>query len=58
VLKRKQKVTAAVDLPGVPAGTAGVVVVAEGITWIRYVVRFANGTQLGSLDEKYLRPVD
>jgi hypothetical protein len=55
VLKRKQKVTAATDLPGVPSGTAGVVVVAEGLTWIRYVVRFGNGVQLGSLDEKYLR---
>jgi hypothetical protein len=57
VLHRNQKVTAAVDLPGVPAGTEGVVVVAEGLTWVRYVVRFDNGTQLGSLDEKYLQPV-
>ncbi len=56
MLQRKQKVTAAVDLPGVPAGTPGVVVLAEGLTWIRYVVRFANGTQLGSLDAKYLEP--
>ena len=56
MLKRKQKVTAATDLPGVPLGTAGVVVVAEGLTWIRYVVRFRNGVQLGSLDEKYLHP--
>lgn len=45
------------DLPGVPAGTPGVIVLSEGLTWIRYVVRFANGMQLGSIDEQYLEPV-
>jgi hypothetical protein len=38
----------------VPAATRGVIVLVEGLTWIRYVVRFDNGIQLGSIDEKHL----
>ena len=55
-LKEKQKVSAAVDLPGVPAGTTGRVFVAYGITWPRYRVRFDNGVELGLLDRAHLEP--
>ena len=49
VLPKKAKVVAAVDLRGVPAGTPGKVVLINGLTWIRYWVRFANGVTMGSL---------
>lgn len=49
ILKRHQKVVAARDLPGVPAGTPGVVLLVSGIRWIRYRVAFANGVERGSL---------
>jgi hypothetical protein len=48
--KRHQKVVAAVDLAGVPAGTAGKVYLVNGVTWIRYRVAFENGVEIGSLD--------
>jgi len=44
------KVRATVDLPGVPAGTAGKVAMSNGITWKRYWVRFENGELLGHVD--------
>ncbi|MGI9601920.1 MAG: hypothetical protein ACR2QE_08545 [Acidimicrobiales bacterium] len=53
-LKRGTKVYAAEDLPGVPEGTPGKVLVSVGLTWIRYRVRFANGVELGTLDRSVL----
>jgi len=50
VFKRHQKVVAAVDLPGVPAGTPGKVYYVAGVTWIRYHVLFENGVELSNLD--------
>lgn len=47
---RHAKVVAAVDLPGVPAGTPGKVYLVNGVTWKRYRVAFQNGVELGSLD--------
>lgn len=55
-LNEKQKVVAASDLPGVPAGTKGRILVAYGIIWPRYRVVWDNGAELGNLDEKYLQP--
>jgi hypothetical protein len=54
LLKRRQKVAAAVDLPGVPAGTPGKVYLVDGLTWIRYRVAFENGVEIGSLDRAVL----
>src|SRR3954469_3924267 len=54
VLRRKERVVAAVDMPGIPEGTAGKVIVVEGLTWIRYWVRFENGVVRGSLNRKHL----
>lgn len=54
VLKRHEKVRANVDLPGVPAGTPGKVLVASGVTWLRYRVLFDNGVELGMLDGRHL----
>ena len=53
-LKRHEKVVAAVDLPGVPAGTAGKVELVNGFRWIRYRVGFENGADIGSLDRSQL----
>lgn len=49
-LKRKQKVIATIDLPGVPEGTEGKIRVANGIEWFRYWIDFDNGTKLGRVD--------
>src|SRR3954462_7573393 len=54
VLRRKERVVAAVDMPGIPEGTAGKVIVVEGLTWIRYWVRFSNGVVRGSINRKHL----
>lgn len=53
-LKRHEKVVAAVDIPGVPAGTAGKVELVNGFRWIRYRVGFENGMSVGSLDRAQL----
>lgn len=54
---RKDRVVAAVDMPGIPAGTRGEVIFVEGFSWIRYWVRFENGVVRGSLNRnKLARP--
>jgi hypothetical protein len=45
-----------VDLPGVPAGTPGKVILANGFNWFRYRVLFANGQEVGDLDGRNLTP--
>jgi hypothetical protein len=54
VFRKRQKVVAAVDLPGVPAGTPGKVYYVAGVTWIRYHVLFENGVELSTLDAAQL----
>ena len=54
--RRKDRVIAAEDRPGVPEGTPGVVVMVTGLSWIRYRVRFDNGVELNLLDARYLKP--
>lgn len=44
------KVKAAHDLEGVPAGTTGRVATVTGLVWRRYRVDFANGASLNLLD--------
>lgn len=48
------KVVAAVDLIGVPAGTPGKVTLVNGFRWKRYRVYFENGRDIGSLDRSQL----
>jgi hypothetical protein len=50
----RARVVAAVDLPGVPAGTEGRVTLKNGFQWSRYRVRFRNGVELGNLDGRHL----
>lgn len=56
-LKERQRVVAATDeLPGVPAGTKGRILVAYGISWPRYRVLWENGAESGNVDARYLTP--
>jgi len=45
-----------VELPGVPEGTEGKVLLANGFNWQRYRILFANGVELGDLDHRNLAP--
>lgn len=57
-LRRKSKVVAFDDLPGVPEGTPGKVFLVGGWDkWIRYHVQFDNGVHIGSLNREHLAPV-
>jgi len=49
-----QRARAKVDLPRVPAGTEGKVILADGFAWRRYRVVFDNGIELGYLDGRHL----
>lgn len=53
--RRRQKVVAVADLPGVPVGTFGKIWYAAGVTWIRYHVAFDNGMELANVDGHDLR---
>jgi hypothetical protein len=56
-LKMGDKVRATVDLTGVPAGTKGKVILANGFNWQRYRILFANGVEVGDLDGRQLEPI-
>ena len=56
-LKLGDKVRATVDLEGVPEGTEGKVILANGFNWQRYRVLFENGGELGDLDHRHLEPI-
>ena len=57
VLKPKERIVATADMPGIPEGTTGRVILPEGLTWIRYWVRFDNGVVRGTIDRsKLARP--
>ena len=53
-LTLRQRVRAKVDLPKVPAGTEGTVILADGFAWRRYRVLFDNGVEVGFLDGRHL----
>lgn len=48
------RVVAAEDVAGVPAGTPGRVVQVTGLSWIRYRVHFDNGVERNLIDGHYL----
>jgi len=53
-LSPRQRVKAKVDLAGVPAGTEGTVLLADGFAWRRYRVLFDNRVEVGFLDGRHL----
>ena len=40
-----------------PAGTDGKVILANGFNWQRYRVLFANGIEVGDLDQRNIVPI-
>ena len=56
-LRMNDRVRAIVDLPDVAEGTEGKVILANGFNWQRYRVLFANGEELGDLDQRHIEPV-
>ena len=56
---RHEKVVARVDLPGVPAGTHGRIMLKGGFRWDRYRVRFDNGVEASWVErDQIARPKD
>ncbi len=53
-LSKQQRVVAATNLKGVPEGTSGHVMLANGLDWVRYWVKFENGVEMGSLHRNKL----
>ena len=56
-LKNGDTVQLTVDIGGLPAGSEGKVILANGFNWLRYRVRFANGTEVGDLDHRNIAPI-
>ena len=57
-LRKGDKIVASADLRGVPAGTTGKVMLVNGLSWIRYWVRFDNGVTMGSINRTNLATPD
>jgi hypothetical protein len=55
-LRIGDRVASTIELPGVSAGTAGKVILANGFNWQRYRVLFVNGAELGDLDGRQIEP--
>lgn len=53
-LHKGDKVVASADLRGVPAGTKGRIALVNGLTWVRYWVRFDNDVAIGSVNRSHL----
>jgi hypothetical protein len=57
-LLTKDQVFAGIDLPRVPKGTEGKVIMVQGLSWIRYWVWFNNGERIGTLHRDKLMTAD
>lgn len=53
-LRKGDKVVATAELRGVPAGTTGKVALVNGLSWMRYWIRFDNGVAIGSVNRSHL----
>jgi hypothetical protein len=56
-LRMNDKVRTTVEMHGVPVGTEGKVILANGFNWQRYRVLFENGAEVGDLDHRHLEPI-
>ena len=56
-LKINDKVRTTAEVRGVPIGTEGNVILANGFNWQRYRVLFENGAEVGDLDHRNLEPI-
>lgn len=55
-LRIADRVVATVDLDGIPQGTEGRILLANGFNWQRYRVLFDNGMERGDLDGRNIAP--
>jgi len=53
-LKRGQAVRLVEDIPGHPAGSSAKVALANGVTWLRYWLRFSDGSSVGHVNHAAL----
>ena len=53
-LRLGDRVVSTAELQGVPIGTEGQVLLANGFNWQRYRILFANGVEIGDLDGRQL----
>ena len=56
-LRMNDKVRTIVEMHGVPEGTVGKVILANGFNWQRYRVLFENGVEMGDLDHRNIEPI-
>ena len=56
-LKIGDKVRTTAEVRGVPVGTEGRVLLANGFNWQRYRILFDNGVEAGDLDNRQLEPI-
>jgi len=56
-LKIGDKVRCTAAIHGVPVGTEGKVILANGFEWLRYRVLFSNGAEVGDLDSRNIEPI-
>ncbi|HUF97395.1 MAG TPA: hypothetical protein VMM60_04640 [Ilumatobacter sp.] len=56
-LKIGDRVRTTAEVTGVPVGTEGRVMLANGFNWQRYRILFDNGEEIGHLDHRQLEPI-
>ena len=56
-LRMNDKVRTTVEIHGVPVGTEGKVILANGFNWQRYRVLFENVAEIGDLDHRHFEPI-
>ena len=56
-LRMGDKVRSTTEIHGVPVGTEGKVILANGFSWLRYRVLFENGAEVGDLDHRNIEPI-
>ena len=56
-LSKCATVRSTADITGVPVGSEGKIILANGFNWLRYRVRFTNGLEIGDLDQRNIEPI-
>lgn len=56
-LRTNDKVRSIAEIHGVPVGTEGKVILANGFNWQRYRILFENGVEVGHLDKRQIEPI-
>ena len=56
-LKMNDKVRSTAEIHGVPVGTEGKIILANGFNWQRYRVLFENGVEVGDCDHRNIEPI-